>query len=139
MNRLDRNVRAEVYRQLVEGSDPVDSESIAGQLDLQVGDVTDSLNRLENEHRLALDGDMVRIANPFSGVPTDYTTVVEGRSWFANCAWDGLAILGLFGDGLVRREGTELIWEVRAGEVTPEGLIHLRVPAAKFWDDIVFT
>ncbi len=139
MNRLDRNIRAEVYRQLVEGSKSVDSESIAGSLDLHSQEVAASLSRLENEHRLALDGDRVRIANPFSGVPTDYTATVRRRSWFANCAWDGLAILGLLGDGLVRRKGTDLAWQVRDGEVTPGGFIHLRVPAARFWDDIVFT
>mgnify|MGYP002260981813 CR=1 FL=1 len=37
--------------------------------------------------------DSVWMAHPFSGVPTDFVVTINGRRWFANCVWDGLAIL----------------------------------------------
>ena len=32
------------------------------------------------------------MANPFSAVPTPYRVQADGRSWFANCAWDAFGI-----------------------------------------------
>ncbi len=81
------------------------------------------------------------MAHPFSGVETGYTATVAGRSWYANCAWDALAILALMGDGQVVLNvgGEELVWSVEDGRVSPEGVIYLKVPARRFWDDIGFT
>ena len=35
----------------------------------------------------------IRMAIPFSAVPTPYRVEAAGRSWFANCAWDSFGIL----------------------------------------------
>lgn len=84
------------------------------------------------------------MAHPFSGVPTDAVVTVAGRQWFANCAWDGLAIIGLFG-GTGRLEtpspatGEPIVFEVTEGVVRGAGMVHFLVPAARFWDDIVHT
>lgn len=78
------------------------------------------------------------MAHPFSGVATSYRAVVGSRSWYANCAWDGLAILSLPGDGQVH-DGDGLLREVDDGVVSPHGFVHLLVPARRFWDDIGFT
>ncbi len=80
----------------------------------------------------------VWMAHPFSGLPTPYTAEIGERSWFANCAWDALAILALLGDGVARGEDS-LVWTVVGGVVSPDGLVHLLVPARRFWDDIGFT
>jgi hypothetical protein len=57
--------------------------------------------------------------------------------------WDGLAILGLLGDGTLETQspasGTTLRYEVSAGRVTGEGCVDFLVPARSFWDDIGFT
>jgi hypothetical protein len=84
------------------------------------------------------------MAHPFSGVETDFrVTATDGRRWMANCAWDGLAILALMGDGQLDTHspatGESLRFEVTGGRVTGEGLVHFLVPAAHFWDDIGYT
>ncbi len=68
------------------------------------------------------------------------------REWWANCAWDALAIPLLVGtDARIESEwlddGTPLCLEVRAGALTGagDGAIHFARPARFWWDDIVET
>lgn len=57
---------------------------------------------------LEADGVTVRMAPPFSGVPSQHRVVVDGIEYYANCAWDALGIPaalhrpGLFGLGASR-------------------------------------
>lgn len=83
----------------------------------------------------------VWMAHPFSGIDTGYRAHVDGRSWLANCAWDALAIVSLLGDGIGRATGRDGIvdWHIEGGQVSPNGLVHLLVPARRFWNDIGFT
>lgn len=143
MTPFDRAVRAEVYRLFADGLEEVDAAAIsrAGGWDRQ--EVESSLERLEAEHRVALLPDTRRVwmAHPFSGTDTGYRAHVDRRSWHANCAWDALAIVALLGDGTGRVTGRDGIidWKIERGRVSPNGLIHLLVPAMRFWDDIGFT
>jgi hypothetical protein len=85
------------------------------------------------------------MANPFSAVPTAYRVRAAGRWWYRNCAWDAVGICAaLRVDGRIEtscpdcREAIAL--EVRSQRVDDEGLLfHCLVPAAHWWDDIVFT
>jgi hypothetical protein len=83
---------------------------------------------------------------PFSAVPTPYRTRARNRWWYANCAWDAFGVLAaLGGDGHVSSscpdcaEAIEL--DVRdCRPLDSDGyMAHLLVPAAHWWDDIVFT
>lgn len=141
MTPFDRQVRAQVYQLLVAGADSVDAVSIAQSRGWETEEVESSLRRLGSEHRLALvEGTtQVAMAHPFSGVETLYRSVIGSRSWSANCAWDSLAILALLGDGSAHRHDTGLEWKVRAGSVSPDGVIHLLIPARRFWEDVGFT
>lgn len=78
------------------------------------------------------------MAHPFSGVPTRYRASIGDDWWHANCAWDALAILSLLGDGEVTGPNGRL-WHTFRGEVSPDGIVHLVVPARSFWDDVEFT
>ena len=139
MNRTERVVRAKIYDLFRSGERRIDSEILALELALSSADVTRALAQLESEHRLALAVDgSVLMAHPFSGVDTGHTATVDGKTWWSNCAWDALAILALLGDGVATcPEGPK--WTVTDGEVSPEGFVHLLVPAKHFWDDVVFT
>jgi hypothetical protein len=143
MTPFDRKVRAEIYRLFAEGLVSVDAEAIARSGNLARQLVEQSLVRLEADHRIVLlpDTQRVMMAHPFSGVDTGYRAQINGRSWFANCAWDALAIVALLGDGTGRATGRDGVidWSVVGGRVSPDGLVHLLVPAAQFWDDIGFT
>ena len=68
-----------------------------------------------------------------------------GRWWYANCAWDAFGICAaLHADGRIETScadcGEALAVEV-ANAQPDDGthLFHCLVPAARWWDDIVFT
>ena len=107
MTPFDRQVRAQVYRLLAGGASTVDAIVIGDSRGWDVPEVEVSLNRLAQEKVIALlDGtDRVWMTHPFSGVETSYQAVISDQSWFANCAWDALAILALLGDGEARASG----------------------------------
>jgi hypothetical protein len=70
----------------------------------EVGATAVDFSRLQERHALVVDhGGNIVIANPFSGIPTDYVVESGGRRWFANCCWRVLGILAAHGvDGVVR-------------------------------------
>jgi hypothetical protein len=110
------------------------------------GCAPEALQRLRGEQRLVLTGhDRIRMAHPFSGVATDVRVQVGNRQWYANCGWDGLGILAALGeDGLVVSHcpdcGEEAGFIVSGGEIEEcEAVVNFVVPAARWWDDIVFT
>lgn len=115
------------------------ADALAAGVGWDPDEVTRALQGLADQHRIALTDDgVVWMAHPFSGVPTPYQALIGDRIWHANCAWDALAILSMLGDGEARGPGG-LAWTVIGGIVSPEGLIHLLVPARQFWEDIGFT
>lgn len=139
MTPFDRKVRARIYEMFVDGVRSIDARALARSGSWSEEEVAASLRDLQTEHRVALTDDGgVRMAHPFSGVPTPYRAEIGQGWWQANCAWDALAILSLLGDGVVLGPGA-LRWAVSGGEVQPNGMIHLVVPARSFWDDVGFT
>jgi len=69
----------------------------------------------------------------------------DGRWWYGNCAWDAFGICdALRADGRIEAScpdcGEPVASEVRDERPDDETLlVHCRVPAARWWDDIVFT
>jgi len=102
--------------------------------------------RLHSEHALVLSqttGEIV-MANPFSAVPTAYRVEAAGQWWYGNCAWDAFGICGaLHTDGQIETScpdcGQALSIAVRNRRPDQDLLFHCLVPAALWWDDIVFT
>lgn len=108
--------------------------------------VREGWRRLHDAHALVLDaGGEIRMANPFSAVPTAYRVDAGGRSWFGNCAWDAVGICAaLHVDGVVETRCADcddpIRVEVREQQPQDAGLVfHCLVPAARWWDDIAFT
>ena len=102
---------------------------------------------LHDAHALVLnpDTDELRMANPFSAVPTAYRVRAAGRWWYGNCAWEALGICAaLHADGRIESScpdcGEPYAVNV-AGQTAdrPDLLFHCLVPAAHWWDDIIFT
>jgi hypothetical protein len=87
----------------------------------------------------------IRIANPFSAVPTDFVVRAQGRAYYANCAWDALGIeAALHSDAVINATYAEddvpLTFTIRDGHVQhPEAVVHLLVPFQHWYDDMVFT
>jgi hypothetical protein len=107
----------------------------------------ESYQRLRAQRLLVLeeDGSSIRMAPPFSGVSTPHIVEADGIQYFANCAWDALGILAaLYTTGTVHSECAQSgePFQLHVDSQGPEPsdwLFHCLVPAAKWWDDIVFT
>jgi hypothetical protein len=101
---------------------------------------SDALAELERRHVVALRDGRVLMAHPFAA-HRDGTrvSVPDGREWWGNCAWDGLGIVAALGlrDAVVDSGGVLL--RVEDGSLVSEGMFHVAVPAARWWDDIEFT
>jgi hypothetical protein len=147
VNELDLGVRRHVYRRFVElGRAPTLAEL---RDELGLDDVEAELRRLHEAHALVLEpgSGEIRMANPFSAVPTPYRVEAGGRSWYANCAWDAFGIpAALHVEGHVTaacpdcREPLEIdLGGSHEGPTPDDQIFHVLVPAAHWWDDIVFT
>jgi alkylmercury lyase-like protein len=123
----------------------------AGEVAAETGQgetgVREGWERLHDAHALVLDADtrQIRMANPFSAVPTPHRVEAAGRTWYANCGWDAFGICAaLHADGRIETTcpdcGEALAIEVRDGRADDERLVfHSLVDAGHWWDDIVFT
>jgi Alkylmercury lyase len=142
VEEADLELRGRTYAFLVEqGRAPAASE--LGDR----GSVVAGWRRLHDEHAVVLDPatEELRMLNPFSVVPTAYRVETRGRWWYANCAWDAFGICAAFHtDGRIETScpdcGEALALQVRDGRPDDGSLLfHCLVPAARWWDDIVFT
>jgi hypothetical protein len=110
-------------------------------------EVVASWRDLHQAHALVLNPATaeIRMANPFSAVPTAYRVRAAGRWWYGNCAWDALGICAaLQADGRIETScadcGEAIALEVCDQRVDDEQLLfHCLVPAKHWWEDIVFT
>jgi hypothetical protein len=144
---LDEATRLHVYHRLVEsGRAPTLSET-ASALNVDVEQATGSFRRLADQHIFVLRSDAIeiRMAMPFSAVPTGFEVSVEDRRWWGNCAWDALGIPAALGSrGVIESVcgdcSDRLTVDVSSKGVRPRGyVVHFAVPAARWWDDIGFT
>ena len=146
MIERDRELRNLTYRRFVELGRAPRLAELAGELAIEADDLAASWRRLHDEHALVLDPDgEIRMAAPFSAVLTPYGVRAAGRSWFANCAWDAFGVCAALGtDGEISSAcpdcGEPIEIAFREGRADPdEHVVHLLVPAARWWDDIAFT
>ncbi len=145
--QLDTQVKLAVYRSFAETGSRPSPEQVAGRVGSDVESVIDAYGRLRAQRLLVLepDGSSIRMAPPFSGVPTQHVVDAGGMLYFANCAWDALGVpAALRRPGTIRsrceRSHEPLRLEVSlAGPEPSDWLFHCLVPAASWWDDIVFT
>ena len=122
-----------------------DGHGAASSVD--AGLVRGAYARLRAQRVLVLepDGVSIRMAPPFSGVPTQHVVEASGVRYFANCAWDSLGIPAALREPAMVHSRCEQSLEPFDLPVGLEGpppsdwLFHCLVPAAKWWDDIVFT
>jgi Alkylmercury lyase len=148
MDDRDLELRNLTYRLFVDLGRAPRADEVAEAAGLVRADVTQAWRRLHDAHALVLDPngtDEILMAAPFAAVPTPHRVEAAGRSWYGNCAWDAFGICAaLHVDGRVETTcpdcGEPIAVEVR--DKRPEHhtlLFHCLVPAAHWWDDIVFT
>ena len=160
-----------VYQHFADTTHPPSVDVIAAHFNISTEEATEYYKELHNRHAFFLDLETltIRMANPFSGVPTDFKVHANGKTYYANCAWDMLGIpAALHSDNAVIEakftESNELVnLEIKDGHVilsrdSGEGsppptsetlrpfgaqsdtlLVHFPLPFAQWYDDLVFT
>ena len=144
---FDSQAKLAVYRHFTETGTAPALGDVAERVGADVETVHAAFSRLREQRVLALeaDGTSIRMAPPFSGVPTQHQVLVDGIHYFANCAWDALGIPAALqrpGEVHSRCEQSGELFHLNVGVSGPDDspwLFHCVVPAAKWWDDIVFT
>src|SRR2546421_11591604 len=123
------------------------AQEVAQRAEISTAEVEAVWRELHREHELVLDPitNGIRMAIPFSAVPTAYRVQAAGRWWYGNCAWDAIGVCAaLHADGRIETScpdcGEAIAFDVRAQRPDDERLLfHCLVPAAHWWDDIIFT
>ncbi|MCA1622548.1 MAG: alkylmercury lyase family protein [Acidobacteria bacterium] len=143
---LDKEIRYHVYDYVMrEGVPPTITET-SSALARSPDEVRTSFQRLADEHIFVLqkgNGEIL-MANPFSAVPTPFIVKVRNQSYYGNCIWDAMGIPAMLKqDATIEAScgccSTAMSLKVTNGSLEEaRGLAHFAIPAAHWWDDIVF-
>ena len=145
---FDTSVKLHIYETIARTTRPPTSAEAAEALNTTVEEVQAAFDRLHKKRLLVPepgDPSRIRMAPPFSGIETQFRAKVEGKTYYANCAWDALGIpAALHQDGVIEAEDGHthepITLTVRDGNPVPQPCaIHFAVPAARWWEDIVHT
>lgn len=147
VDAFDWTVRNAVYAAMVETSLPPSVAGTAASLRVSESRVRDAYRRLDARHALFLNpgADDVRMAHPFSGVPTGFRVEVGDRAYWANCAWDALGIpAALHADARIEArlgdDGEEIRLAVEGDAVSGwDGVVHFARPFRHWYDDLIET
>lgn len=143
---IDARVRAAIYGWFVEHNEAPSAADLAAALGRTREAIRDAYGRLFRKQVLFLEPDgEIRMAPPFSGVPTQHQVRVGDRTYFANCSWDALGIpAAMHAPAQVLSRCEQTLEPVHLGVglegPAPENVVaHFAVPAAKWWADLVYT
>jgi alkylmercury lyase-like protein len=139
-------VRMAIYGAIERTGAAPDHAALARALELDAAVVEQAVQALADAHVIVLHPNTTSIkwAPPFSTVPTPFRVRVGRSEWHAPCAWDAFGIpAALDRDARIEAasawSGEPIPCGVEHGLAYGDGIIHLLVPAAHFWDDIGYT
>lgn len=142
-------VRNEIYRWFVEEGRPPTVTQAAEQLNATIELAREAFLWLAEKHAIFLEPGasepQVRMAFPFSAIPTSFRVQVGIRSYWANCAWDLFGIpAALHTKATLEAEcadcGEKLELQVMDGGVSSTNPVaHFLVPFKHWYEDLVHT
>ena len=144
----DNDVRLHILGELIASGAAPSIEDTAAALGVSEPDAAAAYDRLAANRVIVLEPDTrtVLMAAPLSAVPTPHVVrMADGRSHYGNCVWDALGAIAMLGqDGEVETVCMDceapLTLTVRGGALAPtDAVVHFAVPAARWWENIVFT
>jgi len=147
---LDQRIRLFIYEHFAEHGSPPVVEQLMTWFDVSRADAVDVLHRLADARHVALVKGTARIlmAFPFSAIATPFRVLANGRTYFANCAWDAVMFHELLGaaiaiDSFCQHCAAPIRIEMRDGRATSvqpaEAIVYLARRPADWWADIVTT
>jgi len=140
-------IRHFVYQHCADNMHPPSVADTATHFNISAQEAGEYYRELNNRHAFFLEPDTlnIRMAWPFSHVPTDFKVHANGKTYYANCAWDMLGIpAALHADAVIEAVCTEnneaVRLEVKDGQITNSQLfIHFPLPFARWYDNLAFT
>jgi hypothetical protein len=152
-------IRHFVYSHFAATARPPDVDVSALHFNISIEEASEYYRELNNRHAFFLEPDTLTIhmAWPFSAVPTDFKVHANGKTYYANCAWDMLGIpVVLQSDATIEAVCTEsnetVQLEIKNGNIYAPAavlggedaasstlLVHFPLPFSRWYDDLVFT
>jgi hypothetical protein len=151
-------VRHFVYNHFADTTYSPNVEDTAAHFNISPAEAGELYKELNNRHAFFLEPETltVRMAWPFSAIPTNFKVHANDKTYYANCAWDMLGIPTiLHGDAVIEAICTEsndsVRLEIRDAKIAqaalPGGedaasstlLVHFPLPFARWYDDLTFT
>lgn len=118
-------IRHFVYQHFADTTHPPSVDVTAAHFNISAEEAVEYYKELQDRYAFFLDLETltIRMANPFSGIPTDFKVPADGKTYYANCAWDMLGIpAALHTDAVIEAVCTEsnekVRIEIRNGKVT---------------------
>jgi Alkylmercury lyase len=145
---FDTAVKMNIYETIARTTQAPTAAEVAESFGTSPEEVEAAFERLHTKRLLVPEPgnpSRIRMAPPFSGVETSFRVNVQDKVYDANCAWDALGIVAaLQADAMIEASdgysGEPMMLEVRNGQPVPQScVIHFAVPAAQWWDDIIYT
>jgi len=145
---FDITVKLSIYQSIAKTTQTPTSAGVAKTLGSTIPEVEAAFQQLAQKRLLVLesgDPSRIRMAPPFSGIKTQHVVEIAGKSYFANCAWDAFGIAAALHQdaGIVSTCddcGQTLNYEIKDGRPLPQAAaVHFAVPAAHWWQDIIYT
>ncbi len=149
-NNLLKQARRFVFDYFYENPRAPVIEEIMQRFHLSRDDAYSLLNQLEASHHILLLPGTQRIlmANSFSGITTPFTDTINGRRYFANCAWDTISLhvmlgqdaeVGAYCHHCAEPVSISLSREKIVSSKPANPLIYLSVPVSKWYDNLINT
>ncbi|HJT82492.1 MAG TPA: organomercurial lyase [Chthoniobacterales bacterium] len=145
---FDTTIKVAIYQITADTGSIPNAAEVADATGSSESDIVAAFERLHANRLLVPEpGDptRIRMAPPFSGIATAFPVEARGRRYYANCVWDAYGVAAaLRADAVIPARdghtGEPLTLEVRNNApVLQPYVAHFAVPAAQWWDDIVFT
>ena len=147
---LSKHVRKFVFDYFYEHSRAPVLEEIMEHFHVNREQAYSLLQGLEVSHHILLLPGTQRIlmANPFSSITTPFKDTINGRRYYANCAWDTVSLHVMLGEDTTVESychhcGEPITIRLSQEKVVatkPETpLIYLTVPVSKWYDNLINT
>lgn len=147
---LDQRVRLFIFEHFVEHASPPVVEQLMTWFELSRSEVVDVLRTLVDARHIALVKGTSRVlmAFPFSAIATPFRVIANGRTYFANCAWDAVAFHSMLGsdiaiDSFCHHCAAPIRIEMRDGHAVrvepPQAIVYLALRPTQWWEDIITT
>jgi hypothetical protein len=147
ISEFDLKVRHQIYRFFAGNCAAPSYQQIANLLNAEKENVRTSFHKLHERHMIFLEhnSDCIRMANPFSAIPTRFRAMAGNKQWWANCAWDSVGIAAALKiDVQIKasypdtQETVDL--QVNHGRVDGKNhMVYFPLPCRHWYDDLIFT